>query len=103
MATCVRSVDGGIAVGEGLGTVLAVATGSARDVGTNLEVPTPPPPQPAKDNTMRDKQVSERIPENQNEGWRRIDYLSATKGQQLWGCGALNYNQLPENVYRFDR
>jgi hypothetical protein len=92
MAACVRSVDAGVAVGEGLGTVVAVATGSARDVATSLEVPTPPPPQPAKDNTMRDKQISERIPENQNEGWRRIDYLSETKGQQLWGCGALNYN-----------
>jgi hypothetical protein len=82
-----------------LGTVVAVAEGRDRDEEAGLGVPRLPPPQPAKENTMRDKQISERVPESKKEYWRRIDYPSATKGQQLWGCGALDYNQLPTNVY----
>jgi hypothetical protein len=74
----------GVAVGEGLGTGARVAEGRVRGVGMGLVVP-PTPPQPPKENTMRDKQINEEIPKTQNERWRRIDYLSAIKGEQLWG------------------
>jgi hypothetical protein len=67
----------GVAVGEGLGTGVRVAEDEDRDVAVGLGVPTRPPPQPAKENTTRDKQINERGPEAQNESWRRIDYLSA--------------------------
>jgi hypothetical protein len=94
----------GVAICEGLETGVAVAKGRGKDVGVSLGVPAPlPPPHPAKENTMRDKQINEKIPETQNEGWRRIDYLSAIQREQLWGCGVQNYNQLPKNVYRFNR
>jgi hypothetical protein len=66
----------GVAVGEGLETGVEDAEGRARDVCVSQSVP-PPPPQPAKENTMRDKQINERIPETQDQGWRRINYLSA--------------------------
>jgi len=88
---------------EVLGTVVAVAEGRDSDVEAGLAVPRLPPPHPANENTIRDKQINARVPETKKECWRRIDYLSATKGQQLWGCGALDYNQLPKNVYRFNR
>jgi hypothetical protein len=81
------SEGAGVAVGEGLGTGARVAEGRVRDVGMGLVVP-PTPPQPAKENTMRDKQINEEIPKTQNERWRRIDYLSAIKGEQLGGCRA---------------
>jgi hypothetical protein len=66
----------GVAVDEGLGTGVRVAEGWIKDVGMGLDVP-PMPPHPAKENTMRDKQINEEIPKTQNERWRRIDYLSA--------------------------
>ena len=80
------SAGAGVAVGEGLGTVVKVA--EVRDAIVDLGVPPATPPQPAKENTMRDKQINERIPETQDESWRRIGYLSAIQGEQLWGCGA---------------
>ena len=92
-------VRGGAEDGEVLGTVVAVAKGRDRDVEAGLGVPRLPPPHPAKESTIRDKQINERVPESKKECWRRIDSPSATKGQQLWGCGALDYNQLPKNVY----
>lgn len=93
-------VRGGAEDGEVLGTVVvAVAEGKDKDVEAGLAVPRLPPPHPAKESTIRDKQINERAPESKKECWRRIDYPSATKGQQLWGCGALDYNQLLKNVY----
>jgi hypothetical protein len=96
-------VSAGAKEGVALGTVVAFAEGRDRDVEAGLAVPRLPPPHPANENTIRDKQINARVPETKKECWRRIDYLSATKGQQLWGCGALDYNQLPQNVYRFNR
>jgi class 3 adenylate cyclase len=63
-----------VEVGTGLdsGTCVAEATGT--DVDLNVAGV---PPQPAKENKTRDKQMSERIPEAQDESWRRIDYPSA--------------------------
>ena len=75
-------IRGGAEAGEVLGTVVAVAKGN-RDVEAGLAVPRLPPPHPAKENTIRDKQINERVPETKKECWRRIDYPSATKGQQL--------------------
>jgi hypothetical protein len=69
-------VGAAVAVGEGLGTGVWVAEATCKDVDVGLGVPPTTPPQPAKENTMRDKQMSERVPEAQNESWRRIDYLS---------------------------
>lgn len=68
----------GVAVGEGLATGVEAAENRDADweVGAGLGV-SPTPPQPAKENAIKDKQISERIPGNQNESWRRIDYLSA--------------------------
>jgi hypothetical protein len=88
MITGTAPVRGGAEDGEVLGAVVAVAKGRDRDVEAGLAVPRLPPPHPAKENTMRDKQINERVPETKKECWRRIDYPSATKGQQLWGCGA---------------
>ena len=76
MATGVRTLETGVAVGEGLVTGVGLAKARGRSVDVGLAVPTAPP-QPATENTMRDKQIDERIPENQNESWRRIDYLLA--------------------------
>lgn len=47
-----------------------------KELGAGLTVSLVPP-QPAKENTIRDKQISEKNPVAQNESWRRIDYLSA--------------------------
>jgi hypothetical protein len=84
--TGAEPVGAGVAVGEGLGTVLAVAKGRARDVAVGLGVPTLPPPQPAKEKTMRDKQINETFPETKKECWRRIDFPSEIKGQQAMGA-----------------
>ena len=99
MASGVRSTEAAVAVGEELETGIEAAALWTRDADAGLDVPPTTPPQPAKENTMRDKQISERVPESKKEYWRRIDYPSATKGQQLLGGGALDYNQLPTNVY----
>jgi hypothetical protein len=77
----------GIALGEALGTGAGAAEDWARDADVGVDVPLTPP-HPAKENTIRDKQINARVPETKKEWWRRIDYPSATKGQQLWGCGA---------------
>jgi hypothetical protein len=67
----------GVAVGEGLRTGVEVAAVRTTDADAGLDVPPTAPPQPAKKNIMRDKQISEKVPEARNESWRRIDYLSA--------------------------
>ena len=64
----------GVAVDAGLGAGISVAEATGRDVDLNVAGS---PPQPAKENKTRDKQMSERIPEAQDESWRRIDYPSA--------------------------
>jgi len=69
-------VESGVVVGKGVGAGVELAEDSSGDVDVCLISPTLPP-HPAKENTMRDKQISERFPESQNESWRRIDYLSA--------------------------
>lgn len=70
-------VEAGVAAGEGVGTGVEIAEERGRDVDVGLVSPPLLPPQPANENTIRDKQISERIPEAQDESWRRIDYLSA--------------------------
>jgi len=76
MSAGVTAMEADVAVGEGLeiGVEFAVRT---RDVDVGLAVPPTTPPHPMKENTIRGKQISERVPEAQNESWRRIDYLSA--------------------------
>jgi hypothetical protein len=86
-----KPVGAGVEVGEAMETLLSVATGRARDVAMGLDVPILPPPQPAKEKTMRDKQMNERFPETKKECRRRMDFPSEVKAQQLWGCGALDY------------
>src|SRR6476646_4133864 len=76
----------GIAVSAGLGAELWVAETTGRDADAGLNVPAAPP-QPAKENTMRDKQISERIPGTQNDRWRRIGYLPQSKVNCFGGCG----------------
>jgi hypothetical protein len=68
----------GIAADTGLGAELWVAEVTGRDADAGLNVPAAPP-QPAKENTMRDKQIRERIPGTQNDRWRRIGYLPQSK------------------------
>ena len=63
-----------VTVGTGLGAGTCVAEAAGIDAGLNVAGA---PPQPAKENKTRDKQMSKRIPEAQDESWRRIDYLSA--------------------------
>jgi hypothetical protein len=95
-------IGSGAAVCEGPGTGVEVAKGRGNDVDVSLAVPAAPP-HPAKEKTMRDKQINEGIPEARNGDWRRIDYLSAIQREQVWGCEAQNYNQVHKNVYRFNR
>ena len=85
VTTGTAPVRGAAEDGELLGTVVAVAEGRDRDVEAGLGVPRLPPPHPAKESTIRDKQINARVPESKKECWRRIDYPSATKGQQLLG------------------
>ena len=77
MASGVRSTEAAVAVGEELETGIEAAALWTRDADAGLDVPPTTPPQPAKENTMRDKQISKKIPEARSESWRRIDYLSA--------------------------
>jgi hypothetical protein len=91
-------VETGVAVGAGLGAGICVAEATGTEVDLDVAGA---PPQPAKENKIRDKQMSERIPEAQDESWRRIDYLSAIQGEQLWGVQSWNYNEPAQNVYRF--
>jgi hypothetical protein len=72
MAAGGGAMETGVAVSEGLGTGVGLAAVRGRSVDVGLAVPTTPP-QPATESTMRDKQIDERIPETQNESWRRID------------------------------
>jgi hypothetical protein len=70
-------MEAGAAVGEGPEIGVEAAALWTRSVDVGLDVPPTTPPQPAKKNTMRDKQINEKIPEARSESWRRIDYLSA--------------------------
>jgi hypothetical protein len=74
MATGVEVSDIGVAVGEGLGTGVEIAAARTTDAEVGRGGTPTAPPQPAKENTMRDKQISERVPEVQIDSWRRIDY-----------------------------
>lgn len=74
---CVEVSAIGVAVCEGLGTGVEIAAVRTTDADVGRGVTPTAPPQPAKENTMRDKQINERIPEVRSESWRRIEYLSA--------------------------
>jgi len=82
MAAGAGSTETDFPIDEALETGAEAAALWTRSVDVGLDVPPTTPPQPAKKNTMRDKQISEGIPEVRSESWRRIDYLSAIKSEQ---------------------
>jgi hypothetical protein len=92
----------GVEVGEAMETLLSVAIGKARDVAMGLGVPILPPPQPAKEKTMRDKQMNERFPEMKKECRRRMEFPSEVKLNSYGGAEPWIINQLGRNVYRLN-